>query len=67
MTRPGPPKQKNHPRMGVIFEKVAESLLLVLDRSLGGGEAGDGDAEGAAGDVGQADLVAECRFYLKSR
>ena len=27
--------------MGVIFEKVAESLLLVLDRSLGGGEAGD--------------------------
>lgn len=23
--------------MGVIFEKVAESLLLVLDRSLGGG------------------------------
>ena len=34
ITRNGPPKQKNHPRMGVIFEKVAESLLLVLDRSL---------------------------------
>ena len=34
-------------------------LLHVLDRSLCGGEAGDGHAERAAGDIVQADLVAE--------
>ena len=34
-------------------------LLHVLDRSLRGGEAGDGDTERAAGDIVQADLVAE--------
>ena len=34
-------------------------LLHVLDRSLSGGEAGDGDTERAAGDIVQADLVAE--------
>src|SRR5262249_32652391 len=34
-------------------------LLLLREHRLGGGEAGDGDTEGAARDVVQADLVAE--------
>ena len=39
---------------------MTELLLAgVLDSSLRGGEAGDGDTERAAGDIVQADLVAE--------
>src|SRR6476469_4476290 len=33
--------------------------LRLLDRGMGRGQSGDGDAEGAAADVVQADLVAE--------
>ena len=30
MTRTGPPKQKNHPRMGVIFEDLKAYCLSLI-------------------------------------
>lgn len=54
------PPARNGQRHLYVIQQIKRLILLVLDRGLGGGEAGDGDAEGAAGDVGQADLVAEC-------
>ena len=52
-------KQKAHRRGGALCICLFSSLISALDGSLCGGEAGDGNAEGAAGDIVQTDLVAE--------
>ena len=45
--------------IGAMLCSGTDSLLLVLDRGLRSGKSCDGDAERAAGDVRQANLVAE--------